>query len=483
MAKKWTPRVDVNDPKDAPIVKLTREIRRAVRERYGTTELNFEQRRAAALEMVTDALWFDAQEDLEALVTDEEEIEIDGTRYRRLEQPSSGIYHGCWGNHEITEALYRAVGVHNGPTIKPLEVRVGMIGRRMTPDLARVVGELSAGMNSRELARTMKAVGMTPPSRAFLEKRGSQMADDIARKVEDLEAEVRLIESLPEGIASVSCGLDRMAVRMCEPHSDPENAPTPRRDKPYQRTPPPPQEHNYRMAWVGTTTVYDEDGKPLHTWRYGAEAGDDPSALARRVCADVVRVVEAQPGLPVICVQDGAPELAVLPRELAAELPTNTNIHELVDFHHLMDYLDKVADKCEPDGDPHNMKAWYRHQLLQDDEAIDRISRNLKRLESRLPEHACAEREVVAKALSYIDKRKDKMRYSTLYNDKLTIGSGATEGTCGLMQQRVKRRGQSWKSQGLRAVLALRGLVLSGRWDSAWQLYAAEHRREVRCAA
>ncbi len=45
------------------------------------------------------------------------------------------------GSHPIDEALYRGVGTRNGPTIKPIEVRVGMI-EHMTPDMARIVGEL-----------------------------------------------------------------------------------------------------------------------------------------------------------------------------------------------------------------------------------------------------------------------------------------------------------------------------------------------------
>ena len=309
------------------------------------------------------------------------------------------------------------------------------------------------------------------------------MAGEIAQKVEELEDKARAVESLSDEIASVSCGLDRMAVRMSEPHSEPDNAPAPRRDKPYQRTPPPPKEHNHRMAWVGTATAYNKDGEPLHTWRYGAEAEAEPHTLARRVCADVARILADRPNLPIICVQDAAPELRILPRTLADTLPANSNIHELVDFEHLMGYLDKVVDKCEPEGDPHNMKAWYRHELLRDDSAIDRISRKLRRLESRLPEGDTDERDAVEAALSYIDKRRDKMRYASLHAAKLAIGSGATEGTCGLMQQRVKRRGQSWQPHGLRAILTTRGLVLSGRWDSAWQCYAAEHRSEVRHAA
>lgn len=50
----------------------------------------------------------------------------------------------------------------------------------------------------------------------------------------------------------------------------------------------------------------------------------------------------------------------------------------LVDFEHLMGYLDEVVDACEPDEDPRDMKGWYRSKLLEDDGAIDRIQRNLR---------------------------------------------------------------------------------------------------------
>jgi hypothetical protein len=45
-----------------------------------------------------------------------------------------------------------------------------------------------------------------------------------------------------------------------------------------------------------------------------------------------------------------------------------------VDLEHLCrDYLDVVVDKCQPEGDPHEMKSWYRGELLRHDDAIDRI--------------------------------------------------------------------------------------------------------------
>jgi len=305
------------------------------------------------------------------------------------------------------------------------------------------------------------------------------MAGDIAENVEELEETARAEQRLLEEVASVSCGMDRMAIRMSEPHSDPENAPEPRRTAPYQRTPPAPREHKYRMAWVGTTTAYNKDGEPLHTWRYAAEADAEPASIARRVSTDIAHLLKDRPELFINCIQDGAPELNILPNTLRAALP-GTDIHELTDFEHLLGYLDQVVDACEPKDDPHQWKRWYRHELLRDDNAIDRIWRKLRRLSQTLAKGATAARDAVAAALSYIHTRKDKMRYASLHAANLAIGSGATEGTCALMQTRVKRRGQSWETRGLRAILVLRALVLSGRWRAAWDTYAAAHRSEVR---
>lgn len=164
-------------------------------------------------------------------------------------------------------------------------------------------------------------------------------------------------------------------------------------------------------------------------------------------------------------------------------LPTNTNVVELVDLEHLMEYLEDVVDACEPEGDPHDWKGWYRNELLRDDGAIDKIWRKLRGLAKLLPGRSTDARNTVAAALSYIRHRKSKMRYASHYVANLPIGSGATESTCWQMQQRVKLPGQAWDKPGLRGVLAMRALVLSERWHAAWQPYAATHRKEVRTAA
>ncbi len=111
---------------------------------------------------------------------------MNGDRYRRLDQPSSATYRGRWGDHHVEEALYRKVGVRNGPTIKPIELRVGII-KNMTPDMARIVGELGAEAGSRSVAKTLRVTGLVPPSRAFIAKRTTDMGVEIADEIEVVE--------------------------------------------------------------------------------------------------------------------------------------------------------------------------------------------------------------------------------------------------------------------------------------------------------
>jgi hypothetical protein len=487
MSKGKKPPVQSARARARSVDKLSEMIDREVQRRLGPKS-TFMQRNNMAAEIMKEGLFKREGDDLQRMTTDDDEVDDEDGPYARLAQPSSATYFGRWGAHTIEEPLYRKVGVRNGPTIKPIERRAGIV-EHMTPDMACIVGALGACHSSREVERILSRTGHVPPGRAFLEKRGSKLAQRVAADAASLEAAARAAERMPDGVASVSCGLDRMSVRVNEPAS----AQSPARRKriePYVRRVPTPQEAHWRKAWAGSMSLYDREGKELRTLMYGAEANTDQNALADRVAADVLAIVAAHPDVKVHCVQDAAPELRAMPEALVRAMPTGKPFVVLVDIEHLArDYLDEVVDACEPPGDPNDMKGWYRKELLRDDSAIDRIWTNLRRLGKRLAIERIEARAAVAAALSYIKHRKDKMRYASHYAANLPIGSGATEGTCWQMQTRVKRPGQSWQSvqrpeearraPGLNGIMTTRGLVLSGRWDTAWDAHAANYQRQA----
>ena len=69
------------------------------------------------------------------------------------------------------------------------------------------------------------------------------------------------------------------------------------------------------------------------------------------------------------------------------------------------------------------------------------------------------------------------MNYAKLRKQNIPIGSGATEGACkSLIAARAKRSGQRWSRRGLNAVLNVRAVHQSERFDPFWKLFANEYK-------
>jgi hypothetical protein len=67
--------------------------------------------------------------------------------------------------------------------------------------------------------------------------------------------------------------------------------------------------------------------------------------LAARMVDEVVTLVESRSDIPVMTIEDGAPELDALVRELRERLPEAVPRWQLVDFHH-------AIEAAKPDLDP-----------------------------------------------------------------------------------------------------------------------------------
>jgi hypothetical protein len=467
---------------------FVQKLEALVAERCGE-DADFAVCSAAARAVVAQALWVHEDRRLRQMATTTPRIEVDGEPYRRLSQHSSVIVHGLHGSHEIEEPLYRRAGVHDGPTIKPLVKRLGLVDGCMLPDLASAAGALMGCMTSREVEAALVRLGLRSPSRAVVERHVGDMLDEMATDVRSLEDAAREREQeLDFEVAAVSCGMDRMSVRMDEllPDGPERDAKLRARAKRiYQRRPPEPHQSAWRMAWTGSVTLYDDEGKARRTLRYGAPHDDDAEVLAARIVDDVIAVVQSHPRATVICIQDGARDLDVLRGRLRECLPEGIRRCHVVDFHHAVSYLDAVVAVCEPPSDPDGMRDWYRAKLLFDKHGVDDILRQLSRTRDKHPPSS-PQHEALDAAIRYCDARRPLMHYAELHAQGLPIGSGATESGCALFQLRIKRPGSHWSSPGvdggLRGVMAARGLSLSDRWDSAFDAYHQTLRSEV-CSA
>ena len=85
----------------------------------------------------------------------------------------------------------------------------------------------------------------------------------------------------------------------------------------------------------------------------------------------------------------------------------------------------------------------------------------------------CPRGELIAEGvwhtITYIFHNRRRMDYERYRREGYPIGSGSVESACKVVvEARLKQAGMRWSRKGAQAMLALRSMLLSGRWDEVW---------------
>lgn len=464
----------------APAEGLARALRRAVDATVGA-DASFERREVAALALANEATRLFLHGDLIAIADRHgEQVEVDGAIYQRHE-PGTVRYYTLCGAIDLERWTYRAVGVHNGPTVVPVDLDAGLV-ERTTPALGVRIMLGYAKDHMRSAEEDMSADHRCPPSRSTLERVAKAMGTAATRVAPQIDRRVRQAERVPEGTVAIALGLDRTAVPMEEDVAAGE-APGPRRTRPYVRTPPAPVTVNYRMAYVGTISFHDAEGVELATRHYSAGAHDSPAdRLVRPLVADLRHALRQDPALAVGVVQDGAPELWKLLSEAVVAEPLVTRYYEAIDRYHLNERLGELLRGLEPDAAVRTARlSRWNDSLDQNDFAIYRIRAWVRDQHAEaVTQNDRTRLEQIAPHLTYLEHNASLMRYARLRAVGLPVGSGVTEGACkSVIKMRTNGSGQRWRPAGLTAVLTLRSVHLSDRLPRFWAHFARRYRKEV----
>lgn len=412
--------------------------------------------------------------------TYDEEIRVEGRHYRRHHSGRVG-YHSLCGEVVVERWTYREVGVRNGPTVVAVDLAAGLI-QGATPAMAFAVAEGFAKMPSRHLEEQMRALHRCPPSRSTLERLGHGLGGAARQDVIEIEKVLRTKEKLPPGAHAISVGLDRTSVPMIEERPLSQAPASPRKPgrKDYVRRAPHPFDVVYRMAYVGTVAIVDAQGDALVVRRYAASAEEGPEDLVARMMADVRKAREQRP-LPVVVVQDGAPELWGRMWEAlrGAGVP---RWYEAIDRFHLNEKIAHTLEESEKDETKRRERyATWMHKLDHDPGAIEKIYGWIERERGKARGRAA---KAYDQLTSYISGNEDRMRYAKLRRHGFPTGSGVTEGACkSLIAMRAKRSGQRWYHDGLTAVLTLRALQQSDRLDRFWERFSRRYSANVKAVA
>ncbi len=364
-------------------------------------------------------------------------VEHDGRLWRRVKDATLGTCFSRRGPVEFERHLYRDVSRRNGPTIAPAEQVGGLIDGRWTPKAAEAVCDLLQKETAREAETTSVRLGILPYSAAAFgrvaELVGTEWDEHRAGIENDLMASY---EVSPETVA-VSLAADRVSVPM------------------RARV-----EGKFRMAYCGVVTMHDKDGEPLDSFRYGWMPKPSVSEnLADAMRGDLNALMKKRPNLRIVVLSDGAHEMKGLLEQAVEGLD---GVERALDFWHAVEHIAAVARALGLDAKEEVRTA--KATLLEHDDGAERLVQRVAGWGKRTRRREG--KEEVRKALTYLQNNADRMSYRRLRDANLPIGSGHVEATCKtLVSVRMKRAGAQWSMVGGQAILGLRSLARSSRWD------------------
>ena len=422
--------------------------------------------RLTTLSIAVEVQLLDAQQPEAKVITYQE------LHWGRLKPTKSAVL-TPYGRGSLSRSRYRLVGVHNGPTIDPVEINAGLLGA-MTPGAARLTGALQAVTTSREASRLMQTMHIKL-SRSAIERGSALVAEQLEADSDVMEdALIQNFELPPEAVA-VALSVDRVNL----PYEVPLKRPA---GRPRNGAPKRPCEVVCGQVYCGCWTLFDNQGEPLYTCRYGREPGDQGRVIIEdQLRADLLALLQKNADLKVVTLSDGAAEMLQMLDRVVEGIPVSTC---LVDFWHAYEYVLKALVALGKDTEEEKTRI-KRSMLTAHSgprKALMKIRSWASELEGEAPED-------VSRAIKYLSNRlkEGKMGYAAAREAKLPVGSGHVEATCKtVVATRMKRAGSRWKRVSAQHVLTLRSLFVSSRYalSHAWliELHQEDH-EPIRCAA
>ncbi len=220
-----------------------------------------------------------------------------------------------------------------------------------------------------------------------------------------------------------------------------------------------------KLGCVFTQTTTDSDGFPIRDPETTSFIGAIETAeeFGRRIYPEAVRrgLMNVE---KVVVLGDGAEWIRNL-----AELHFPEAI-QIVDLYHTREHVSKLCKILfAPNSDEINKHRiqWWDHLDHGKVEEIAEEARQNK------PDDL-EKNEEVEKEIAYLIKNKERMRYDKFRAQGLFVGSGVVEAGCKtVIGMRLKQSGMEWSVRGANAIISLRCMFVSGRFEEYWESRAA----------
>jgi hypothetical protein len=226
------------------------------------------------------------------------------------------------------------------------------------------------------------------------------------------------------------------------------------------------RKEGWKHATAATVSTYDAEGNRLDTIYIGRMPEKGKVQAKRSLEKEVEAITKKHEFKYIVCIADGARDLWLFFRKKYPDA-----IH-VIDFFHVCEHLSKLSELLFKDSS--HAKAWYKKHrtiLKEDPDGASKVIRAVRYRRSKTKENSEIEAE-----LKYLQRNRRRMNYFELQQNKLPVGSGVIEAACkNLIGTRMKKSGMRWTIDGGQAVLTLRSLILSNRWEHFWAFFVNRH--------
>jgi hypothetical protein len=415
---------------------------------------------------------------LAALDLDFEQIEVDGRHFRLMKGKRWATYYTLAGEISMERSLYRPEG--QGRPICPMDLRAGVVEGCWTPSAAEVMAQSVALMTPYEAEGFLPKLGGLAPSRSSLDRLPKALSGRWEENRTPWEDTIRSDETVPIEAGIVVVSMDGVQI----PMKDGERME--KREKAQAEGKQTRGPAGYREAACGVVSVYNDHQERLETTYMARMPEPRKGTLREQLLSETTAVLAAVPCPIVVFTSDGAPDnwriLGDVEQVMRSQgvLRKDDVVYKIADFYHASEHLKRATDLYYGENNPDSFGVYETlRRILRDEE--DGVETVIDRLNSLLEQCNGRKKKELSTRVEYFRSRAALMRYAEYQRLGLPIGTGVTEAACKtLVTQRMKRSGMRWENPGGQAVLTLRSLLQSGRWQLGWGILSSSYRSEIK---
>jgi hypothetical protein len=221
------------------------------------------------------------------------------------------------------------------------------------------------------------------------------------------------------------------------------------------------REDGWRVAMVGSISLYDTKGERLHTIYIAQSPEYGKETFYRDFLKEIASIKKKYPGKPCVGVADGAADNWKF-------LQPVVDI-QVLDFFHATEYLAKVSKAAfQSKADGQEWLTQTCHILKHEADGANLLLDGMKNLIKK--KISKEKKEEIDTAITYFTNHLDQMHYASYLEQNLPIGSGVIEAACKvIVKQRMCNSGMRWTDEGAKNILVLRCFnETDGKWEQFW---------------